>query len=58
MSEMRLVVIASLAGDPESLIEEQVFPYEETGEGATTAALAAAKWLHEQADLLIQGATS
>lgn len=54
MNEIRLVLIASLSGDAESVIDEQLFPVDE-GDPVEAAERAAA-WLRERADGLLEEA--
>jgi hypothetical protein len=54
MREMRVVLIASRQGQPDSVIEEHTVQFDESN--AVEAALEIAKWLHAAADGLAEEA--
>lgn len=56
MPELRMIVIASIAGNDESLYEETLVPFE-TGD-EVEAATKAGEWLHALASGLIEEAKS
>jgi hypothetical protein len=58
MSELRLVVVASVSGDAESVVEEALFEYDDDEAGALSAAGRAAAWLHKLAADLAGEASS
>lgn len=51
MAEVRLILIGSLSGEKESVIDEVLVPYRDgDAADATRAAAEAARWLQERAD--------
>lgn len=59
MSEMRILIIGSLSGDEDSVIDEKLFPYDDDEEGSRMAAAnQAAAWLHTLADGMAKAANS
>jgi len=59
MPEMRIMIVASLTGDEESIIDEKLFPYDDEDEASRMAAAnQASAWLHALADGLAKGANS